>query len=169
MRVVPVECQIAASFACHSICSGRPAFVSRSITSGGVIVLHDVVCCKQQYPGLIKFMERALLNPKRSHYRELHFEVPRSWDALPAGVADRVRTRLHASIDQRPTYRRNALIHRKSTSLPCERVCNLTKQTPDPLANGYQWSLCQNIRVFQRVAEPPAAALDAVRSRESHG
>ena len=101
-------------------------------------MLHDVVCCKQQYPGLVKFMELALLNPNRSHYKELHFDVPTTWDALPAGVADRVRTRLHASIDQRTRYRERALIHRNSTSLSCEMVCNLTGRTPDALANGYQ-------------------------------
>ena len=55
---------------------------------GGVVVLHDVICCASEYPGLARFVNESIV--KSNAYRELNFEAPASWDdVLP--TVDRAR------------------------------------------------------------------------------
>mmetsp|Transcript_45841 Transcript_45841/g.120214 ORF Transcript_45841/g.120214 Transcript_45841/m.120214 type:complete len:282 (-) Transcript_45841:570-1415(-) len=137
----------------HTYRSTRDSFTTfeRSLVTGGVVVLHDVVCCAQSYPGLMKFMhEHILAQPTR--YRELRFELPTSWHDVPPQVAKAARDALHASLDPRADYRQRALRKYGVKHLePCSVLCNKSKGNLDPLEAGYQWSLCPNIRAFQRL------------------
>lgn len=121
-----------------------------ALLPGGVLVLHDVGCCAQECPGLVRFMQTHVLR-NGSGYRELHFGAPLSWDSLPMPAEQELVKLLVASADRRAHTRR--FVFRRTPderrSLPtCAQMC--TDVGLMTFANGYQWSMCPNVRVFQR-------------------
>jgi len=120
------------------------------VVEGGILVLHDVGCCANEFPGLMQFAdERVFNNPK---YKELHFDVPK-WATLDTSTDALFRKLIHDTVDERPEY---GVPTRESEHkvMPCEQLCAL----PDgikKITNGYQWSDCRNTRVFQRVVTQP--------------
>ena len=117
-----------------------------SLLDGGVLVLHDVGCCHREFPSLMSFVKNRVLH--QSQYAELHFPTPASWDAIPAEDAHFFRSALNDSVDQRPGYRQRTM-KRYDNPLNCSQMCGY-RRNYQYMEAGYQWSLCQNVRVFQR-------------------
>ena len=129
-----------------------------SLVMGGVLVMHDVGCCGSEYPGLLRFLREHVLR-NGSGYRELHFPVP-TWESLQPSMEQELVDMLEASADRRSfsrrhVFRRMPVEHRYLP--PCAELCasssneNYNRLAESALARGYQWSLCPNVRVFQRV------------------
>ena len=112
---------------------------------GGVVVLHDVGCCKGTYPELVQFVkERIYSNPT---YKELFFDIPKTWDDIDVDSSTLLKGYLNASLDMRPSYRAQAISGYNSI-YDCREICSKHGCHMD---RGYQWSWCPNTRVFQRV------------------
>ena len=120
-----------------------------SLQAGGVVVMHDVVCCRHEYPGLDRFLRERILQHVGVTYRELAIPGPAAWEALEPAIAGEFKSLLNASLDARPNFKKNARLRQGMPPLPCKQIC--TQSGKRTLGNGYVWSLCRNIRVFQRI------------------
>ena len=121
----------------------------KSLQAGGVVVMHDVVCCRHVNPGLEKFLRERILQHVGVTYRELTIPAPAAWEALEPAIAGEFKSLLNASLDARPDFKKKARLRQGMPPLPCKKVC--TRSGKETLGNGYVWSLCRNIRVFQKV------------------
>ena len=123
-----------------------------------MLLFHDVDCCGAEYPGLLALLNERVLQ-SGSSYRELHFGAPTTWDAVDPSMEREMVQLLASSADKRPhtlrtVFRRKP--HERRNLSRCDELCTAPGyherrfETDSALAHGYQWSLCRNIRVFQR-------------------
>ena len=137
------------------------------VVEGGVVVMHDVVCTANEYPGLIRFLNEHILPAvQRNEYRELDNRAP-EWEAIPAkaqaqllGALERSQGTLEQARDnslgaimprqRNITLEALARIRRGEPRVPCELLCKLHTAN-EKMSAGYAWSTCKNVRAFQRV------------------
>ena len=126
--------------------SSFDAFES-SLLTGGILVLHDVVCCQKEFPSLMKFVQERVLDS--GMYRELFFPAPQDWRNLSKLDASKLLSALRDSVDQRPGYTER-MMSRYGSPLPCSQLCEM-RTNVRYMSGGYHWSLCPNVRVFQKL------------------
>ena len=129
----------------------------RSVVEGGVIALHDVVCCANEYTANVNWLV-ARTSRRRSYYREIGGPFSRAW-TTPSWESVRLhdpirykdmRAALIRSIDTRAPFRQWALLSEKRPPANCTSICG-HKSFIEKLKSGYQWSTCRNTRIFERI------------------
>ena len=141
-----------------------------ALLTGGILMLHDVVCCQREFPSLIKFMQERVINS--GLYRELHFDVPVAWSDLPASNVSFLLSALNDSVDYRPGYSERVMSsyppeQRPGPRIDCSSLCAMNSNRAY-MMGGYHWSVCPNVRVFQKLPSNPRIdpLLSLVRQRQ---
>ena len=124
------------------------------LVEGGVVVMHDVGCCGNEYPQLQRFGRERMF--RNSQYREIRSPLPSTWAELNETQRSRMLAGLRGCLDTRPRYRAPAEMTTPATmETDCNELCR-TSNFSRKASLGYAWSMCMNTRVFQRIVRQRA-------------